>query len=81
MRKAEEIFSYRSVTESTNYLVDIIVYKKPKSKKFPDGIKSKFRLIHIPTNSLVVLIDNHEPFGFHEHKEDEGREELENEQT
>lgn len=67
MKKAEEIFSNRSVTESNNYLVDVIVYRVPKTKKFPDGIKSKFRLIHISSNTLVILIDNHEPFGFHEH--------------
>ena len=74
MKKAEEIFSHRSVTESNNYLVDVIVYKVGKSKKFPDGIKSKFRLIHIPSNTLVILIDNHEPFGFHEHVNEERQE-------
>jgi len=76
MKKAEEIFSHRGLTESNNYLMDIIVYKVPKSKKFPDGIKSKFRLIHAPSNSLVILIDNHEPFGFHEHTKNEERKKL-----
>ena len=76
MKKAEEIFSHRNVTESTKYLVNIIVWKVSKSKKFPDGVKSKFRLIHIPSNTLVILIDNHEPFGFHEHTKNEERQKL-----
>jgi hypothetical protein len=42
MRKAEEIFSHRSVTESTNYLVDIIVWKVPKSKNFQMELNQNF---------------------------------------
>lgn len=37
------------------------------NKKFPEGVKAKFVLIDLEQNLPRLLIDNHEPFGFHLH--------------
>jgi hypothetical protein len=39
----------------------------PRNPKFPSGIKAKFALIHMEGNYIRLLVDNHEPFGFHIH--------------
>lgn len=38
----------------------------PVSKKFPTGIKAKFILLH-EEGYPRLLVDNHEPYGFHMH--------------
>lgn len=37
-----------------------------KVKKYPDGIKAGFALID-SEGTVRLLVDNHEPFGFHVH--------------
>jgi len=55
------------------YLVNVEIEQSGDLKKFiPDGIKCVFRLMRVSeVNShcyeLVVLIDNHAPYGFHQH--------------
>lgn len=49
------------------YRVIIKVYKVLKGKKFPQGIKAKFVLIDVDLGKPRLLLDNHEPFGFHMH--------------
>lgn len=39
----------------------------PISEKFPDAVKAKFVLIDAERNLPRLLVDNHEPFGFHMH--------------
>jgi hypothetical protein len=43
------------------------VYEVAKSLKFPDGFKVRCALIETKTGALRVLLDNHEPFGYHLH--------------
>jgi len=49
------------------YKVIIRVYKVEAKKKFPKGIKAKFVLIDTEQEKPRLLVDNHEPFGFHMH--------------
>lgn len=37
------------------------------SKRFPQGIKAKFVLLDLEKGEGRLLVDNHEPFGFHMH--------------
>jgi hypothetical protein len=45
----------------------IRVYEVIRSLKFPDGYKVRCALIEKKTGVLRVLLDNHEPFGYHLH--------------
>lgn len=52
------------------YIVAIDVYETENTTMFPDGISGTFRLFKIKETGekvLVYLIDNHAPYGFHEH--------------
>ena len=49
------------------YRAFIRVYEVTPSKKFPEGIKASFVLIDLEENVPRLLVDNHEPFGFHMH--------------
>ena len=45
----------------------IKVYEIPGNRKFPDGIKLRCVLIDIQAQVPMLLLDNHEPFGYHLH--------------
>lgn len=49
------------------FLAQIKVMEVPKSHKFPDGIKLRCVLIDVERNVPRLLLDNHEPFGYHLH--------------
>ncbi len=55
------------------YTLFLKVFEVQKNKKFPDGIKAKFVMVDTVTKSMRLLVDNHEPYGFHMHsKTDKG---------
>lgn len=43
------------------------VQKIPKRNKFPEGIKLNCVLINTDLNIPLLVVDNHEPFGYHMH--------------
>ncbi len=49
------------------FRVVLKVYEVTPSRKFPDGIKAKYVLIDVVQNAERLLVDNHEPYGFHMH--------------
>ena len=57
--------------DGETYVVDVSVKQTTDKRKFPpDGVKSIFRVFRLNKNGekeLMILIDNHEPLGFHEH--------------
>ncbi len=55
------------VLASGRYLAQIKVIEVPKSDKFPDGIKLRCVLLDVVGNVPTLLLDNHEPFGYHLH--------------
>jgi hypothetical protein len=45
----------------------IKVYEVGRSFKFPDGFKVRCALIEKESGVLRILLDNHEPYGYHLH--------------
>jgi hypothetical protein len=69
MPKAKTILDKQLVVGRRNrYNIYLKVYEVKENEKFPQGIKAKFALINTETGTPVLLIDNHEPYGFHAHK-------------
>jgi len=52
---------------SNRYRVVLYALEVPVNEKFPNGIKAKFVLIDVEGNVPRLLVDNHEPYGFHMH--------------
>lgn len=57
----------RQVFLGGRYVAHIKVYEVKKSKKFPDGIKARYVLVNADKGTPRLLVDNHEPYGYHMH--------------
>ena len=51
------------------YEARIKVLEVPKNLKFPDGFKVSCVLLDTTTKSVRLVLDNHQPFGYHVHTE------------
>lgn len=54
------------------YKIEVSIEDHEDLDMYPEGVKAVFKLTHLDINGegeteLVVLIDNHKPFGFHSH--------------
>ena len=67
MADAKLIFDQRSRFQEGRFEARITAYQVPKSKKFPDGIKLSCVLLDLQEKMPRLLLDNHEPFGYHLH--------------
>lgn len=47
--------------------MEIKAFDVPVDERFPSGVKLKCVLIDVEQGKPLVLLDNHEPFGFHLH--------------
>jgi hypothetical protein len=59
-------------TDGNEYVVEIDVYETQNLTMFPEGVSGTFRLFKLDQDGerkLIYLIDNHAPYGFHEHDE------------
>jgi hypothetical protein len=65
--KATLLIHREQVLRDGKYVMVVKVYQVERSKKFPAGIKAKFLLQNAQVGSPRLLIDNHEPYGFHMH--------------
>jgi hypothetical protein len=65
--KATLLVDRSLVVRSGRYVVVIKVYEVQPSEKYPQGIKARYLLQDMSTGRLRLLLDNHEPFGFHMH--------------
>jgi hypothetical protein len=65
--KANLLIHREQVLRDGKYVMVIKVYQVEQSKKFPNGIKAKFLLQNALDGFPRLLIDNHEPYGFHMH--------------
>jgi len=54
---------------NNRYRVVLYALEVAVSPKFPHGIKAKYVLIDTYGDFPRLLLDNHEPFGFHMHTE------------
>lgn len=67
MADAKLIFDQKSLFLEGRFEARITAYQVPKSKKFPDGIKLSCVLLDLQEKVPRLLLDNHEPFGYHLH--------------
>lgn len=67
MGKARPILNKFLLLNDENYEARIRVFEVPKSQKFPTGHKVSCSLVEKATGVLWVLLDNHEPYGYHVH--------------
>lgn len=67
MDKAYQVVNIERLEIKKGFEVHIKVLKVPKRSKFPDGIKLRCVLINTELNVPILLLDNHEPFGYHMH--------------
>ena len=65
--KATEFLINEKFEINARYHVSLMALRVPKSDKFPSGLKVKYVLIDSEGGFARLLIDNHEPFGFHMH--------------
>lgn len=66
MAKAKIILN-ESLAINHRYRAVLFVASVTKGKKFPTGIKAKYVLIDAEGGFPRLLVDNHEPYGFHMH--------------
>lgn len=65
----------RTIEDGVAYFADgrfearIKVLEVPKSLKFPDGFKVSCVLLDTTTKTVRLVLDNHQPFGYHVHTE------------
>ena len=67
MQKAKLLRHQRVTLREGRFVVEIKAYEVPAGRRFPSGIKLKCVLIDVEQGKPRVLLDNHEPFGFHLH--------------
>ncbi len=67
MSKARSVIDRAVLLEHGKFEARVKVYEIPKSLKFPQGHKVSCSLVERETGILRVLLDNHEPFGYHLH--------------
>ena len=65
--KASEFLINEKYEINSQYDVVLIALRVPKSEKFPLGLKVKYVLLDSDGEFARLLVDNHEPFGFHLH--------------
>jgi hypothetical protein len=67
MATAKVIYDERVEVLKGVFEARIVAYEVSKNKKYPDGIKLRCVLLDIQENAPRLLLDNHEPFGYHLH--------------
>ena len=67
MAAAKLIRNQRLVIGSGRFVVEVKAYEVTRSLKFPIGIKLKCVMIDVEQGQPRLLLDNHEPYGFHLH--------------
>ncbi len=65
--KATEYLINEKFEINARYYVSLTALRVAKSSKFPAGIKVKYVLIDAEGEFARLLVDNHQPFGFHIH--------------
>lgn len=65
--KATEFLINELFEINARYRVVLTALRVPKNEKFPAGLKVRYVLIDTDGEFARLLVDNHEPFGFHMH--------------
>lgn len=67
MGKARPIINKVLSLDDERFVAHIRVFEVPTSQKFPMGYKVSCSLVEKGSGVLFVLLDNHEPYGYHLH--------------
>lgn len=67
MSKAKVVISQVLLLDNEKFEAHINVYEVSNNLKFPDGYKVRCALVERASGSLHVLLDNHQPYGYHLH--------------
>jgi hypothetical protein len=67
MSKARTLLDDKIILADGRFVAQVKVIEAPKSTKFPDGFKVRCVLIDSARKVPRLLLDNHEPFGYHLH--------------
>ena len=62
---AKSIIPKRRLITEKNNLIEIVAWKVPKSKFYPEGIKYSFTFVH--ENKRTIAFDNFNNEGHHKH--------------
>ena len=62
---AEPIIPKRRITTEKDNLIEIVAWKIPKSKSYPEGIKYSFTFVH--KDKSAIAFDNFNNEGHHKH--------------
>lgn len=65
--KTHEFLIDRKYEINAQYHVVLMALRVKPSGKFPDGLKVRYVLLDSESGYARLLVDNHEPFGFHMH--------------
>lgn len=66
MKRATVLLS-RAWDISERFRIELKVFAVKASAKYPQGIKARYALIDVINKYPRLVVDNHEPFGFHAH--------------
>lgn len=67
MSSAKVIYSKKIEVVKDIFEARITILEVPKPSKYPDGIKLRCILLNLEDGIPVLLVDNHEPYGYHMH--------------
>lgn len=68
--KAELLHKSKLILNS-GLVEEIVIWRVPKNKQYPDGIKYRLLLTDPVWKKVLILFDNHYPKGHHRHDSDE----------
>lgn len=69
MADAKLIYDQRALFLEGRFEARITAFLVPKNKKHPDGVKLSCVLLDLELRVPRLLLDNHEPYGYHLHTE------------
>ncbi len=67
MTQAKALIREVILLDNGRFEAHIKVYEVSNRNKFPDGFKVSCALVELGTGVLRLLLDNHQPFGYHMH--------------
>lgn len=67
MTNAKVLYDHKVVILADRYEARILAYEVTNNKKFPDGVKLSCVLLDVEEKVPRLLLDNHEPYGYHLH--------------
>jgi hypothetical protein len=58
---------HQKLTSPKGLLREVSIWRKPKSARYPEGVRYRLVLVEPRTGNVLLLFDNHWPKGHHVH--------------